>query len=404
MFVATIVPAVSAARRPVTDVLRDVPRDRVSWLNRRVGGLPRRLSFLGAQEAASQPVRSGLAALAVVVALVGTIVSLGFIDGIGIVSDDPARQGDPWRVAVIVGDTPTDEVEAALAGVPGVARWFADLEQRSTFRDGAFLSVATAGDPDAADYRIARGRSMRDGGEAIAGYGFLERFGVDVGDRVRFRAGTTPLEVTIVGEYRDTEDSGEVLRYRFESLAAAEPGVEPSVFRVQPSAGVEPAVVARALQERLGPAVRAEILDTGEADIEPFMVVLRLIALVLLVMAGANLLSTLLTASRESAARIGIEVAVGFTPGQVRAQGAVAGAVIGVAAAVVGIPLGLVVFRGLADVVSRAIGVGPGWMPLPGGAPLVVLGLAAVAVSASLGATAVGRVVRRPAADLVRGE
>ena len=164
MLLATVVPAVSAARRPVTDVLRDAPRDRVSRLNRRAGGLPRHLSLLGAQEAASQPVRSGLAAVAVVVAVVGTIVSIGFIDGIGVVTEDPAREGDPWHVALVVGDTPTDEVERVLADTPGIARWFYDLERRSTFREGAFLSVATGGDPDAADYRISRGRSMRERG------------------------------------------------------------------------------------------------------------------------------------------------------------------------------------------------------------------------------------------------
>ena len=241
-------------------------------------------------------------------------------------------------------------------------------------------------------------------GDAIAGYGFLQRFGVDVGDRIEFLAGTTPLDVTIVGEYRDTEDSGEVLRYRFESLAAAEPGVTPSVYRIEPRPDVEPTTVAQALRSGLGPGVRTEILDTGAADIEPFMMVLRLIALVLLAMAGANLASTLLTASRESAARIGIQVAVGFTPGQVRGQGAVAGAVIGAVAAMIGLPLGLLVFRSLSDVVSRAIGVGPGWMPLPGAASLAILAVGAVAVSGILGATAVDRVVRRPASDLVRGE
>ena len=265
MLLATVVPAVSAARRPVTDVLRDIPRDHTSWFNRRASALPRRLSLVGAQEAASQPVRSALAALAITVAVVGTIVSIGFIDGIGGIADDPAREGDPWRVALVAGDTPRDRIETALDDEPGVDQWFADQERRSTFRDGAFLSVATDGDPDAAGYRITRGRAMRDAGEAIAGYGFLQRFDVDVGDRVDIRAGTTPLRLTIVGEYRDTEDSGEVLRYRWESLAAAEPGVEPDVYRIEPAAGVGPDALARTLRQQLGPGVRTEILDTGAA-------------------------------------------------------------------------------------------------------------------------------------------
>ena len=53
LVLATIFPARAAARRPVTDVLRDVPPGRASWLNRRTGRVPNQLSLLGAHEAAS---------------------------------------------------------------------------------------------------------------------------------------------------------------------------------------------------------------------------------------------------------------------------------------------------------------------------------------------------------------
>ena len=124
--------------------------------------------------------------------------------------------------------------------------------------------------------------------------------------------------------------------------------------------------MAAALVAGLGPDARAEVLDTGRADIEPLMMVLRAIAAVLFLTAGVNLLSTLLTSSRESSRRTGVELSIGFTPGQLIGQGAVAGAVLGLVAAVVGISLGVLVFRVLADEVSTGIGIGPGWMPRPG--------------------------------------
>ena len=109
LVVATIVPARSAARRPVTDVLRDVPPARASWLNRHASRLPARLSLLGAQEAASQPARGGSAALAIGVAVIGSIVSFGFISAIDLVTTDAARAGDPWDVALIpAGADPAD--------------------------------------------------------------------------------------------------------------------------------------------------------------------------------------------------------------------------------------------------------------------------------------------------------
>ena len=401
---ATVIPAVSAARRPVTDVLRNVPPDRVSWLNRRTGGLPGRLSLLGVREVVSQPTRGALAALAIAIAVVGALVSVGFIGAIDAVAADPARAGDPWDVAVIRGDLPADEVEGVLAATPGAARWFSEVSRRSTLDEGAFLSVATGGDPAAAAYQIAGGRSMSATGEGIAGYGFLERFGVSVGDEVQVLAGTTPITVEIVGWYRDTEDSGEILRYRLETLTTSEPGVIPDVYRVAAADGVAPAALGTTLGDRLGPSTRIEVLDTGVQDLSPLMTVLELIAVVLLVMAGTNLLSTLLISSRESAGRIGVQLAVGFTPRQIKAQGAVAGGALGVLAAVVGVPLGLWIFRAMSDAVSTGLGVGPGWMPAPSAIPSALLVVLAVLVSGGLGALAVARVARRPASDLVRGE
>jgi hypothetical protein len=73
-------------------------------------------------------------------------------------------------------------------------------------------------------------------------------------------------------------------------------------------------------------------------------------------------------------------------------------------AVLVGVPLGVWLFGVLSDLVSEGIGVGPGWMPPPAATQLAVLAVTAVVVAASLGALAVARLARRPAAELVRWE
>ncbi len=399
---ATLVPSRSAARRPVTDVLRDVPPGRVSWFNRRVSQVPGRLSMLGALEAASQPVRGALAALAIGVAVIGTLVSVGLISGIDLVTTETERAGDPWDVALIAPEVDPEIVDSALSSSDDVESWFSEVPRRSTYRDGAFLSVATGGDPDAAAYDIAEGRGLTAPGEAIVGYGFMQRFDVDVGDHVDFLAGTAPISVEVVGWYRDTEDSGEVLRYRIDDLLDVEPGVGPEIHRVSLAPGSDVGDGATALADTLGPEVRAEVLDSGRDDMEPVMVVLRSVALVLFVTAGVNLLSTLLTSSRESARRIGVAKAIGFTPRQLIAQGAVAGAALGVIAVAIGIPIGLLAFRVLADAVSSGVGVGPGWLPIPGVGTLAVVALLTIGLSAAAGALAERRMATRPTAELVR--
>lgn len=69
--------------------------------------------------------------------------------------------------------------------------------------------------------------------------------------------------------------------------------------------------MSAALEQRLGPTAHTEIFHTGVSDLAPLMMVLRLIAVVLLVMAGTNLLSTLLTANRETSRCVGVQLALG---------------------------------------------------------------------------------------------
>jgi len=402
--VATLVPARRAAHQPVTDVLRDAPSQRAGRLTRRLAGVPRRLSTLGIRDVASRPGRAALSALAVAVAVIGAVVSFGFIGAVDRARADTARVGDPYDVTVVNNGARPADVEAALAADPHVDAWYSEVWRRSTFNDGAFSSVAIGGSPDDARFRIAGGRPMRTAGEAIAGYGFLQRFGVSVGDEITFLAGTTPLTVRIVGWYRETEDSGEMLQYRMETLSAEEPGTAPDVHRVVGTKGTSPNTLAADIQQRVGAGVKTEAIDTSGDALDTFIVAIRLVALILILMAGINLLTSLLTTTRESARRVGVEEAIGFTPRQLIGQGAMAGVTLGLVAVVVGVPLGLLLFGTLSNLVSDGIGVGPGWMPLPTAGQLTLVTLIALAVSAGLGALAVGRLARRPASELVRWE
>ena len=337
--------------------------------------------------------------------MIAAVVTSGFVRTIDRAVADPARVGDPWDVAVGVGDIPNERVEAALSGRDDIAGWFSELGRRSTHRNGAFLSRAIGGDPADAGFLIGGGRAMNStAGEAIAGYGFLQRFGLKVGDAVRFRAGTTELEVLIVGWYHESEDSGEILQYRLETLQAAEPTARPDAYRVTVATDSTASQLAAALSDELGGGARVETIDAGSDELAAFKQALWLIAAVLALMAAANLGTTLLSASREGARRIGVEQTLGFTPAQLTAQGALAGAAMGLFAAAVGIPFGFAAYAVAQSGMTGATGVGPGWMANPTLATVAGVALGVVAMGAALGALATGRLARHSAAELVRWE
>lgn len=219
---ATALPRPLRTRRPVTDVLRDTQADGTSALNRRVAHVPsavRAARRTGRDQPANpRPWRhsqswsrsSGRSCRS---------ASSAASTPWPTIRHGPATQ---WDLAVVPGGGVV-AVEQALTGSDTVSAWFPEVERRSTLDGGAFLSVAVGGEPADTPYRIAGGAPLTHAGEAIAGYGFLQRFGVDVGDEVDVLVGTSPLHLRIVGWYRDTEDSGEILRYRLEDLLAVNP-------------------------------------------------------------------------------------------------------------------------------------------------------------------------------------
>ena len=161
---ATLAPAHRASRRPVTDVLRDAPSDRASRLTRRFAGVPHRLSMLGVRDVASRPGRAALTALAIAVAVIGAVVSFGFIGAVDTARSDTARVGDPWDVTVANTGASRAEVEAALTGDRNVDAWYSELWRRSTFHDGAFSSIAIGGSPGDAAFPNRWRPAPADGG------------------------------------------------------------------------------------------------------------------------------------------------------------------------------------------------------------------------------------------------
>ncbi|MBF9132331.1 ABC transporter permease, partial [Plantactinospora sp. S1510] len=314
---------------------------------------------------------------------------------------EPARTGDPYDAVVVVDDgTDPAALAGRLPGTAGAAGWYSQTDRRTTLGDQTFLSRAIGGDPADAGFVVREGRPLRAAGEAIAGYGLLHRFGLQLGDTVTVRAGDTPLTLTIVGWYSETEDSGELLMYRAEML----PGVAPDAYLVSAGPGGTPGTLAAALRERLGPDVTVHAREADPDDLGTFTVAMRLLALLVLVVSLANLAATLLTGSRERSRTLGVLRTVGFTVRQTLAQSATGGAALGLAAGIVGLPIGLLLLHVLTNQVMIGIGAGPGLTVPPSGALLAATVPATVLTGALAGILAARRLSRTSASKLVRWE
>jgi len=407
LLLATALPARRAAAQTTAATLRPVP---VPSTGARAGRLARRFGagpviVGGVKDVFHRPVRTVLAGLSVVLAVVAVLVTLAFAATVERTTANPALVGDPWDAVVVpAGGVDPAAVVNGIESTPGVAGWFSEQEGRQVVDGQVLLVRGVGGDPAAAKYVIHEGRAMAAAGEGIAGYGLLQRLGRKVGDTVTVEIDEARIPVTIVGRYGETEDSGEVLQARMETFEQALGPVTPTAYRVVAATGVAREKLAADLQQALGgrAAVRPLVMETD--DLDAFRVAFWLVAGLLIVVALANFGATALLGVRERARDLGVLRAVGYTPAQVVGTTAVGSALLVIGAVLVGLPLGL----WLADWLLTAVGKGTGAGPELGTGPaalatFVVLAII-VAAAVGIGAQTCVRLSRRPVSELVQYE
>jgi putative ABC transport system permease protein len=365
----------------------------------------------GIRDALGRPARSLLTALALALAIVAVLTTMSTQRTIDRMFGDPALSGDPEEVRIY----PTDAdgasgaaaaaVTKAVGSEPAVGSWFTETPQDLALGDETFLGIAMAGDIGHAGYVVPEGRMFSRHGEAVAGWGWLDRFGLAVGDHVQVRADGEPLDLTIVGRYREGEDTGEVLRFSLADLQSVVPDRGPEWVSVNLRPGADAARVTASFQQQLRGEARVEQQTVeGSDELDAFRFAFLLVSALVIVVALANLASTMVLAVRERTHDFGVLRAVGVTPRQVVTMVAIGGGALAVVATVIAIPLGLWVSVAVADVAGMASGIGPGIGAGPGLLGVLVVVPVAIAVAASLGALASRRATHAQVSELVRYE
>jgi putative ABC transport system permease protein len=405
--VATLVPAWRASRLPTTAALAPVrthagPGRIFKRATARLHLGP--VGLAGLRDTLGRPARSALTALALALAIVAALTTIGTQRTIDRVFGDPTLVGNPEELRIYpTGDATA--IPAVLDAEADVESWFTETPEDLALGDETFLGVAMGGDVQQAGFDVREGRMLAGSGEAVAGWGMLERFALEVGDEVTVTVSGEPITLALVGWYRESEDTGEILRFSFDDLQRQRPDVTPGWASINLIDGASPETTAATLTGELGGAGRVEVQTSeGSDEIDAFRLAFMLVSLLVIIVAVANLASTMLLAVRERSHDLGVLRAVGVTPRQVLAMIATEAAALAVAAAVVGVPLGLIVSRSVASVVGSASGIGPGLDAGPGLVAVVLIVPLSIAVAAVLGGAAAHRAAITDVSDLVRYE
>lgn len=312
---------------------------------------------LGLKNAFDRPVRSWFT----VAALTVSIITLGFLVTtewtIRELIARPELLGEPYEIEAELEDRAA--LEAAIRADPEVEAYF-ERETMNVAVPGKEhdVTLAVLGPGfEQVDWVISKGRTFAAPGEAIAGQGFLDLMGLDVGDTVELQVRGRTVSLAIVGRFRSTDDGG---RWVMTSTGTArqqlDPGYQAGGFAIDLREGADP----QAAEERYrqaGGGGRTEVYEQSTDGVTAIRGVTTGLAVLLLVVGLTSLISTMSNNVRERGRELGILRAVGLSPAQVVGEVLVGAGWLTAIALAIGMPLSLWVN----SVISVELGESLGW-------------------------------------------
>jgi putative ABC transport system permease protein len=230
--------------------------------------------------------------------------------------------------------------------------------------------------------RIEEGRLFRPGKhEAIAGRGLLDWLGLEVGDEIAVHLqGEEGERISwqIVGRYPEPANRGQMLVVNLTTLEPLLPDASPHTYLLK----LSPDYDAEALRQHLEPAEDADLSLTIvkqaiPSEVAYVQIAIFFLSVILIGIALINVFNTSLLAVQERVRVIGVLKTLGMTPGQVVAMVATSAGLLGLLAALAGIPAGVALTGRLLDMLSANYGFGtvevalnPTWLVLL--VPLIV--------------------------------
>jgi len=378
LLVLSIVPGVvilstlgAAYRGARANIIRSIsvgaeaPQQKPAWPVRAATrlGLPMVL-VLGLNEVFAKPFRSFLTGLNLTLGVIGIVFGLTLNHTLSTYRANPALLGIVYDAAVTRVRTSDSKTQHLLERAPGVEAFYGEaLIDAETEAGRTFQVRAVEGDWAAFPFQIAEGRFFHANTyEAIAGRGLLDWLGLGVGDELTLTfEGGVDRSVTwhIVGQYPEPVNAGQMLMV---SLPAAERWagrVAPDTYFLKFAPDCDVARLQRYLERSSGEDLNVTLVEDALPDaIFYLQLAIFALAAILIGIALVNVFNTSLLAMQEKVRMIGVLKTVGMTPAQVVAMINSTAGVLGLLAAVVGIPLGFLFTRSLMAVLSRSYGFG----------------------------------------------
>jgi putative ABC transport system permease protein len=237
------------------------------------------------------------------------------------------------------------------------------------------------------EFLIKEGRMISAPGEAVMGFAVLDLMDAQVGDTVEIMVEGEMVKVTIVGRNIENYNMNNVVITSFETYhTQVDTNPQPLTYYLQLE-DYESAEGLRKewLEKSQGLLNISVITDEPHTSIVQLVSLIVSMGLILMAVAGTNLMSTSLLGIRERVRDFGIQKSLGFTPTQIAWSVVVGAVTISLIALLAGITLGLMLMEWFISQVGIQIGAGPDFYIIHwGGMGILLPVLVLIAIASSL--------------------
>lgn len=329
--------------------------------------LPRAVS-LGLAVPFARPARSATTAAAVVLGVVGVTLGVGLTLSLNGIQQGLERRSPGDVVVRTIGPPRSSHppkaadpaaTAAKIGAQPGTRRSFGIGQTRLGVAGltGATTVLAYTGDASWSSYQMIAGSWFHRPGEAVVPTGFLKSTGTRLGDTITLTDGARHASVRLVGESLDLREEGMVVLTDRASLTGLQVP-PPDEFGVELKPGTDAGAYVRALNGVLEPmGANAQANSPG---LNPTIIAMDALAgtltAMLVAVAGLGVLNTVVLDTRERVHDLGVFKALGMSPRQTVTMVVTSVAGLGLAAAALGVPLGMALHAAILPAMGDAAG------------------------------------------------
>ena len=346
---------------------------------------------LGVKDTFSRPLR---AVLAIASLLLTVLVAMTAI-GAQTTTDHLARNrfyfnGTTADLRLVRNFVSQEMISAEILSRPEVVDYYEELivyGQAPGHGDQPIMVRLLQGNYSTFGFQIKAGRMIAAPGEAVMGYAVFEMLDVQIGDSIEILVEGEPIRLTLVGRHAENLFLNNVIITSLDTYQKqVASNVQPNTYYLRLNNYGKAEELRREWLDQFQGLINVSVVqEKPVASVVQLKNLIVVMAVILMLVAAANLMSTSLLSIRERLRDFGIQKTLGLTPAQIAASVVVGTVLITLIALLIGVTLGMVVMESFIRQVGVAIGAGPDFYLIHwGGISLLLPILLVVAVVSSM--------------------